>query len=67
VFFNEIGPALAVTFGGILRLRAPTLGGAGVVFAIEAYLKIYFYLLNDRAVIPNLSGDYKYGFYYLIA
>jgi len=28
--------------GGILRLRAPTLGGAGVVFAIEAYLKISF-------------------------
>jgi len=31
-----------LTFGGILRLRAPTLGGAGVVFAIEAYLKISF-------------------------
>jgi hypothetical protein len=33
---------LVLTFGGILRLRAPTLGGAGVVFAIEAYLKISF-------------------------
>jgi len=27
-----------VTFGGMFCLRAPTLGGAGVVFAIAAYL-----------------------------
>jgi hypothetical protein len=34
--------SLGLTFGGMFCLRAPTLGGDGVVFAIEAYLKISF-------------------------
>jgi hypothetical protein len=34
--------ALQLTFGGMFCLRTPTLGGDGVVFAIEAYLKISF-------------------------